>query len=233
LVKRRLGLYVEAMVAPALLPRARWLALLVLGFVVCSGAVAFSSSAQTLGTLSSATVDLCITKAGPDKGTVRFVHAKQPCRAGEMHVQVVRSSRTRGVWGSAEDSGSRGGSDPVGRPGAISPTGADGAAAPQGFAGPDGATGYLRVESRSPNAGGDPETASTTVSCPGERKVVSGGYEVNVSASGGSGNPGDVGVTEDRATSDADWSVTAFAAGSGDVGTWSVTAYAICASVGA
>jgi hypothetical protein len=128
--------------------------------------------------------------------------------------------------------GKDGAPGPEGKEGPQGPQGPEGKQGPTGPAGPNGATGYLRLESTSANGTGNPEVASTTVTCTGGRKIVGGGYQVNAGSVSGSNNPAEVTVTQNRATSDTVWSVTAIADERNDVGTWSVTAYAICANVG-
>jgi hypothetical protein len=198
------------------LSRVRWLALALGGFLVVAGVAAYGSSAQSsrLGTLS--TIDLCIVKAGPEKGSVSFVQRKQRCKPGEMRVQVVSGSSKQDVLGIAASSGSAGSMGPRGVPGAPGPAGTP--------------AEYVRIESASPIASGDPETASVTVTCPGEASVVSGGYEVEAGTPAAGNNPAEVVVTESRATSAGSWAVTAFAADATAVGPWSVTAHAICAA---
>jgi hypothetical protein len=95
-----------------------------------------------------------------------------------------------------------------------------------------GATGYLRIEGSSPVAAGSPESAGTTIACPAGRHVVGGGYRVDAGAPAVGNNPAEIVVTESRATSDATWSVTAFAQDADQVGPWTIAAYAICANVG-
>jgi hypothetical protein len=212
------------------------------------------------------TIHLCITKSGPDKGSVRFVAPRQDCKVGEMSVRVVGGpdqsgvrvqegdqpplTGPRGEWGAREaqaDLGLPGLQGPAGRagpPGPPGPEGKEGKEGPEGPEGPEGkegppgpngATGYLRVETTSAPASGDggaPEIASATASCPGGRKVVGGGYEVDAGPAGEGNNPAEVAVTQDRATSDTAWSVSAVTGNKDDVGAWTISAYAICADVG-
>lgn len=222
------------MTAPSFaLLQTRWLAF---AFVTCLsliGPLAVSSSAQGAKQGSLATINLCITKSGPDKGRVRFVQTKQKCKGGELRVHLLSSPGPQGVLGIEGSSGATG---PAGPTGPRGPKGERGPQGIQGPPGPNGATGYARVENTSANAvsGGPdlPETASASVSCTGGRKVVGGGYEVNAGAVGADNNPAEVTVTQSRATSDTAWSVSAATDDMDGVETWTITAYAICANVG-
>lgn len=69
-----------------------------LAFVVFA-AIAGSSSAAAQAT---STINICIAKAGPEKGTVRFV-STQRCRRGEAFVQVFTASASEGVMGVQEE----------------------------------------------------------------------------------------------------------------------------------
>jgi hypothetical protein len=185
------------------------LALTLVGCLTAAGLFAISTSAQ--GTQS--TVNLCITKAGPDKGSVRFVQAKQKCKGGELRVQVVGSTGEQGAFGAQESSDEAG---------------------PPDLAVPAGVAGYVRVEgtsARGAGSGSTPETASAAVSCPEGRNVVGGGYQVNAGPVIAGNNPAAVAVTQNRATSDTMWSVSAITDDKSDVGPWTVTAYAICADL--
>jgi hypothetical protein len=198
------------------LPRARWLALALAGFLLLGAAAALTSSAQTSRMGSLSTISLCVRKAGPEKGAVRFVQGKQPCRAGELRVEVLSNPSTQDVIGFREGGAASPSSLTISRPPASASA---------------GVSGYVRVEGISPEAAGTPETATATVSCPGEAEVLSGGYRVNADAPGPNNDPGEIAVTESRATTDSTWAVTAFAADAGGVGPWSVSAYAICADL--
>jgi hypothetical protein len=235
---------IHSMTAPRFaFPQVRRLAFVLAAFLAFAGLLV-STSANAAQKSSPATINLCITKSGPDKGSVRFVQEKLKCKSGELRVQVVSGSGQQGVLGIQESSGEPGPAGPQGEKGdqglqgiqgPKGDRGDQGLQGPQGEvgpAGPNGATGYLRLESTSANGSGSPEVASTTVTCTGGRKVVSGGYQVNAGAVSGSNNPAEVTVTQNRATSDTVWSVTAITDDRTEVGTWSVTAYAICANVG-
>jgi hypothetical protein len=62
--------------------------------------------------------------------------------------------------------------------------------------------------------------------------VVGGGYEVNAGSVTADNNPAEVAVTQNHATSDTAWTVSAVTDDKGEVGSWTVSAYAICAEVG-
>lgn len=300
------------MTAKALaLPRTPRLAFAVVTCLAFTALLAVSS-AQAAQKPSLSTINLCITKSGPDKGSIRFVATKLKCRGGELRVHIVSSAGKQGVLGIEGSSGETGPTGPAGAQGAKGdkgekgkegergdrgfqglqgPAGTDGtdgrtvlsgpgAPAPsegadgdfyidtdtyeiygpklaggwtsgtslvgekgekgdqgnQGPAGPNGATGYARVENTSANgsgSGGNPETASTTATCTGGRKVIGGGVQVNAGPVSASNNPAEITVTQNRATSDTAWSVSGVTDDSGEVGAWSITAYAICANVGA
>lgn len=180
-------------------------------FMAVAAVAAYGSSTPGSQLGSLATVNLCVHKAGPDKGSVRFVQKKSYCKAAELRVGVLGEASTQAALG-------------IDRGGAY-------AAGSRSAPAPAGATGYLRVEAGSPVADGTPESAAATVSCPAGRRVVGGGYRVDAGAPAVGNNPAEVVVTESRATSDATWSVTAFADDAEDVGPWSVVAHAICANV--
>ena len=176
-------------------------------FLAASAVAAYSSAAQSpqLGSLS--TVNLCVHRAGPEKGTIRFVEKRRYCRANELGVQVLGAGSTQAALG-------------------LSGTGASTAAVRSVST---AETRYLRVEAASPIAAGVPETASATVSCPGDARVVGGGYRVDAGDPSAASNPGEVAVTESGPSSDTAWTVTAFADDAEDVGPWLVAAYAVCA----
>lgn len=198
------------MTAASFLSRIRLIVAALAAFLVLAAVAAYSSSAQPAQLGSLTTINLCVRKAGPEKGTVRFVQKRAYCKLGELQVQALGAGSTQGALG-------------------IERTGAAAAARPS----PAGTTGYLRIEATSPQASGIPETVDTTVTCPGASRVVGGGYRVNAGEPAVGNNPAEVVVTESRATSDTTWSVTAFADDADQVGPWSVVAYAICANVGA
>jgi hypothetical protein len=189
-----------------LLPRLRSIACALAGFLLLAGVAAYSSSAQSpqLGSLS--TVNLCVRKAGPEKGTVRFVQKRLYCKAGELRVRVLGDGSTQGALG-------LGGSGTT----------------PLAAAKSSALDGYVRIEATSPPAAGTPESATTTVTCPADRHVLGGGHRVDAGTPAVANNPAEVVVVESRATSDATWAVTAFADDTDEVGPWSVSAYAICA----
>ena len=120
------------------LPR-RWLAL---AFVACfafagivTGSVSASAAQKTL-----TTINLCITKAGPDKGTVRFAATKH-CPKGQVLIQVVGGSGSQGVAGIQESSGQGGSTGAAGPQGPPGPKGDTGAKGETGVAGADGDDG--------------------------------------------------------------------------------------------
>lgn len=82
-----------------------------------------------------ATIDICITRSGPDKGTIRFVHAKLNCRAAEQRVRLVGSDDQPDPRGSRSMISAAGLSGPVG------PQGPRGERGPQGVRGPQGEEG--------------------------------------------------------------------------------------------
>ena len=168
---------------------------------------AYGSGVQSPQLGSMSTVNLCVRRAGPEKGTVRFVERRVYCRASELRVRVLGEGSTQGALGIA---------------------GAGASSAPRPAPGAE--IRYLRTEAISPTAAGTPETASATVSCPAGTQVVSGGYRVDAGEPAAGNNPAEVVVTESRAASDTSWAVTAFADDAGAVGPWSVAAYAICAA---
>lgn len=199
------------MTAASLLPRLRSIVCVVTAFFLLAVAAAYGSSAQSpqLGSLS--TVNLCVRKAGPEKGTVRFVQKRSYCKAGELRVRVLGDGSTQSALGLEASGGA-----PVAAPRSAAASG-----------------GYVRIESISPVAVGSPETASATVTCPGGRRVLGGGYRVDAGEPAVGNNPAEVTVVESRATSDTTWSVIAFADDAEEVGPWSVSSYAICALVSA
>jgi hypothetical protein len=187
--------------------RMRSIAAALAAFLVLAGVAAYSSSAQPAQLGSLATINLGVRKAGPEKGTVRFVQKKVYCGVGELRVQALGAGSTQAALGIERSGALAAGSKPA----------------------PAGVDEYRRIEATSPTASGAPETADTTVACPGSSRIVGGGYRVDVGDPAAGNNPAEVVVTESRAISDAVWSVTAFADDAEDVGAWSVAAYAICA----
>lgn len=174
-------------------------------------AVAAYAAGPTPQLGSMATVNLCVRKAGPQKGEVRFVQKKGYCRVAELRVGVLGEASSQAALG--YDRGAPA-AYVASRPGST------------------GTTGYLRVGADSPLATGTPESAGATVACPSGRRVVGGGYRVEAGAPGAGNNPAEIVVTESRAVSDTTWSVTAFADDAEDVGPWSIGVYAICADAG-
>lgn len=177
-------------------------------FMAIAAVAAYGSGVQSPQLGSMSTVNLCVRRAGPEKGTVRFVERRIYCKASELRVRVLGEGSTQGALGIAS---------------------AGASAAPRQTSGAE--IRYLRVEAISPTAAGTSETASATASCPGGTQVVSGGFRVGAGEPAAGNNPAEVVVTESRAVSDTSWTVTAFADDAGAVGPWSVAAHAICASL--
>jgi hypothetical protein len=175
-------------------------------FLAAAAVAAYGSAAQSpqLGSLS--TVNLCVHRAGPEKGAVRFVEKRRYCKANELGVQVLGAGSSQAALG-------------LSAVGAL--PAASRAASPQ--------TRYVRVEAVSSNAAGTPEAAAATVACPSGAVVLGGGFRVNAGEATATNNPAEVSVVESRASSDASWAVTAFADDAEQVGPWSVAAYAVCA----
>lgn len=183
---------------------------MIAGLAACMAlaAVAAYASAPSPQLGSMATVNLCVRKAGPEKGALRFVQKKGYCKPAELRVGVLGEGSTQAALGY------------------------DGAYAAGSRAAPAGATGYLRIEAGSPLAANLPETATATASCPAGRRVVGGGYRVDAGTPDPGSNPAEIVITESRAVSDTTWSVTAFADDPEDVGPWSVGVHAICVNAG-
>jgi hypothetical protein len=102
--------------------------------------------------------------------------------------------------------------------GAVGPTGPAGAAGAAGAAGPSGVSGYQQVTKQvtfSENG------ADTTVSCPGGKSVLSGGYNLN------SAND-NLTVFDSRPVSASDWR---FRIRNTTQGNGTVTLFAVCATV--
>jgi hypothetical protein len=65
-----------------------------------------------------------------------------------------------------------------------------------------------------------------TASCTPGKKALGGGYNIDVV----SGNQGDISAIESYPFDDDTWTVTGAEDDPGDVGSWSIQAYVICAS---
>ena len=76
----------------------RWLTFAIAACLAFVGL--FASSA--LAASAPQTINLCVTKSGPDKGVVRFA---SKCKKGEQAVQVMAGSAQQGVLGVSESSG--------------------------------------------------------------------------------------------------------------------------------
>ena len=115
-----------------------------LAFVVVT---ATSSSARAEQEETLPTIDLCITRSGPDKGTVRFIYAKLACRLGEQRVRLVGSSDqpdprgSRGMLSSTVLAGPVGLEGPKGDRGERGPRGIQGEKGERGARGPEGQEG--------------------------------------------------------------------------------------------
>jgi hypothetical protein len=177
-------------------------------FMAIAAVSAYGSGVKSPQLGSISTVNLCVRRAGPEKGAVRFVERRAYCKASELRVRVLGEGSTQSALGIA---------------------GVGASAAPRPASGSE--IRYLRTEAISPTASGTPETASATASCPAGTQVVSGGFRVDAGEPAVGNNPAEVVVTESRAVSDMSWTVTAFADDAEAVGPWSVAAYATCASL--
>ena len=122
------------------LPQVRWLAFALVTCLAFAGLLAVSNSAKAAQKPSLTTIDLCITKSGPDKGSVRFVQAKLKCKSGELRVQVVSSDK-QGVLGIQEGSGEAGPPGPAGLQGEKGPKGDKGEKGEKGIKGDQGEKG--------------------------------------------------------------------------------------------
>ncbi len=110
------------MTSPLRVPsKLRSLTFAIVACLAFTGLFAASASAA-----APQTINLCVTKSGPDKGDVRFA---PKCKKGEQGIQVVASSSQQGVLGATAGSGEKGA------------TGAKGATGDKGATGATGATG--------------------------------------------------------------------------------------------
>lgn len=144
------------------------------------------------GADSAATIKLCITKSGPDKGSIRFVATKQSCRHGEEAVEVVSSASQQGVLGAQGSSTAPGGSTAPGPQGPVGPRGPRGDRGPQGeqgIQGPPGEPGERGERGEKGEKGdpglGTPATATDT----GAGTTASTGYAPTLAGSGAGVNP--------------------------------------------
>jgi len=102
--------------------------------------------------------------------------------------------------------------------GAVGPAGPAGATGAAGAAGPSGVSGYQQVTKQitfSENG------ADTTISCPGGKSVLAGGYNLNQAND-------NLAVFDSRPISASDWR---FRIRNTTQGTGTVTVYAVCATV--
>ena len=84
--------------------RFRYQAAAYLACLVFIGLSAVSASAQAAQTQSPQTISLCVKRAGPDKGGVRFTKSKR-CKQGEQLFLVLSNSGQQGVLGVEATSG--------------------------------------------------------------------------------------------------------------------------------
>ncbi len=113
-----------------------------LSIAACLACLAVSSAAAALSQAAEVlpTIDVCIKTAGPRKGIIRFVQAKQRCKTGERLLQVVIDS---GNEAGRVGSGERG---PEGPPGPAGPVGPEGVKGEQGDPGPPGPQGDAGIQ---------------------------------------------------------------------------------------
>jgi hypothetical protein len=102
--------------------------------------------------------------------------------------------------------------------GAVGPTGPAGPAGAAGAAGPSGVAGYQQVTKQ---VNFSENGADTTISCPGGKSVLAGGYNLNQAND-------NLVVFDSRPISASDWR---FRIRNTTQGTGSVTVYAVCATV--
>jgi hypothetical protein len=119
-----------------------------------AGLLAQASSAQAASEGAQATIDICITRSGPDKGTVRFVYLKLDCRAGEQRVRLLSSNEQPDPRGSKRLINGTGLSGPVAQ-GPKGDRGPQGIRGPQGEKGDRGIPGLAGREGRPGPAGHD------------------------------------------------------------------------------
>lgn len=119
------------------LPESRLVAIALMACLVCAVQCA-TPAAQASDSGSLATIDLCITRSGPDKGSVRFTYPKLGCRFGEQRLRLVSSDDQPDPRGSRSMISGTGLSGPVGPQG---PKGDRGERGPQGVRGLQGEKG--------------------------------------------------------------------------------------------
>lgn len=140
--------------------RARWLAAGLALFLLAAVAPAHGFSAQSPRLGSLATVDFCVRKAGPEKGTVRFVQGKARCGVAELKVRVLSAlgSQVSSVDGGATYVRVEGiSARAAGSPEAASAT----VACPDGF---HVLSGGYRVDAGQPSPDNNPAEVSVTES---------------------------------------------------------------------
>ncbi len=118
----------------------RWLTFAIAACLALTGLMAATSAQAAKKGLAS--VSLCVTKSGPDKGAVRF---STSCKKGEQQIEVMTTSAQQGVLGVSESSGQPGA---AGAQGAAGPKGETGATGAQGPAGKDGADGKDGIDGK-------------------------------------------------------------------------------------
>lgn len=133
-----------------------------------------------------------------------------------------------GATGADGATGPAGG--PTGSTGPAGPTGADGATGPEGPTGPPGGGGgavggWERVVGL-PSASDETASKTAVADCGTGKKLLGGGYNITVA----SGNQGDISALDSFPFDDDTWMVVGAEDDPGDVGAWSIQAYAICAT---
>jgi Collagen triple helix repeat (20 copies) len=138
------------------LSRIRPQAVAIVGILAFTGLFAFVASAHG----AQSTIDLCVTKSGPDEGSVRFVQEKLKCKRSELRVRVLGGQQgvlgvqessnefgpvgptgPKGGKGDKGDQGIQGAQGAQGLPGLQGPAGADGKDGADGLDGKDGTDG--------------------------------------------------------------------------------------------
>jgi hypothetical protein len=177
------------------------------------GAVGVGSAPAQTGFLA------CVKLKNPGKGLLRVSNTGR-CRGNERGVLINQS-------GPQGPPGTPGG--PQGPQGIQGPIGPPGAAGAQGATGAPGVSGYTSTSGTLTGQSGPSGTLTTT--CPGGKSVLGGGYSISTTDPGDAGRV--VAVASFPSASNL-WQVNVQVVGVGPLtGTWSVTAYATCATVAA
>lgn len=163
------------------LPQTRWLAFALVTCLAFTGLLAASVSAQAAPKTLS-TINLCITKSGPDKGKVRFVQTKAKCKGGELRVQVVSSPGQQGVLGIEGSSGATGPTGAQGAKGDKGDKGEQGDQGLQGLTGDQGAQGLQGLQGPQGIQGEKGEKGDQGI--PGEKGAPGLGTPVSASNTG-------------------------------------------------